>query len=358
METIRRILLRDPASLMWPVAVFAATVALGWLVRAVVLRALRTWTDRSQSRAGLILTQALRGPILIWSVILGVHLAVLFSDLPARFTSWTPAALLGLWIVSLTIMFMRIAGDWVRYYGGQVPGALPVTTLTESLARLSVLILGVLLLLKYALKVEVTPLLTALGVGGLAVALALQDTLSNLFAGFYVAVARQIRLGDYIKLNTGEEGYVHDIGWRNTTIRALARNLIIIPNAKLAQAIVTNYCLPDKRMGASLQVGVSYAADPDRVERVLLEVAQKAAGEIAGMLAEPAPSVAFDPGFGDSAQLFTVNFQVAEFVDQFNARNELRKRIARRLREEGIEIPFPTRTLRWEGTKPPEDPKS
>jgi small-conductance mechanosensitive channel len=229
-----------------------------------------------------------------------------------------------------------------------VPGALPVTTLSESLAKVTVLILGLLLLLRNAFNLEVTPILTALGVGGLAVALALQDTLSNLFAGVYVAMAGQIRLGDYIKLNTGEEGYVTDIGWRATTMRALANNMILVPNNKLAQAIVTNYHLPARQMSASLQVGVSYAGDPDHIERVLLETARQGAGEIAGMLADPGPSVAFDPGFGESALLFTVNFQVAEFADQFSVRNELRKRLARRFREEGIEIPFPTRTVRWE----------
>jgi small-conductance mechanosensitive channel len=352
METIRWLLKGKPMDLVWPVVILAATFAMGWLIRGVLLRTLRAWTARSQSRGGLILTEALRGPTLIWAVILGVHVAVQSSNLPESFTSWTVKVLLALWIISLTIMFMRIARDWVRYYGAQVPGALPVTTLTESLAELAVVILGMLLLLKYVLQAEVTPILTALGVGGLAVALALQDTLSNLFAGFYVAVARQVRLGDYIKLNTGEEGYVADIGWRSTTIRALAQNLIIIPNNKLAQAIVTNYYLPEKRLWASLQVGVSYSSDPDRIERVLLEVAQQGAQEIPGMLAEPAPSVAFDPGFGEWALGFTVNYQVAEFGQQFSVRNELRKRIARRFREEGIEIPFPTRTIRWEGANP------
>src|ERR1035441_3307573 len=122
-------------------------------------------------------------------------------------------------------------------------------------------------------------------------------------------MAGQIRLGDYIKLNTGEEGYVADIGWRSTTMRALANNMILVPNNKLAQAIVTNYHLPARQMSASLQVGVSYAGDPDHIERVLLETARQGAGEVAGMLAHPGPSVAFDPGFGESALLFTVNFQ-------------------------------------------------
>jgi small-conductance mechanosensitive channel len=196
-----------------------------------------------------------------------------------------------------------------------------------------------------ALGLEITPVLTALGVGGLAVALALQDTLSNLFAGFYIAVARQIRLGDYIKLNTGEEGYVTDITWRSTTIRGLRHNMVIIPNAKLAQAIVTNYYLPEKRMGVSIQVVVGYDSDTERIERLLLEIVQGAMGQIPGLLPEPAPGVTLDPGFGESGIYFSVGFQVAEFAQQFAVRHELRKRILRRFREEGIRMSFPARNL-------------
>ncbi len=196
-----------------------------------------------------------------------------------------------------------------------------------------------------SLNIQITAILTALGVGGLAVALALQDTLSNLFAGFYVAIARQIRLGDYIKLNTGEEGYVSDITWRSTMIRNLNNNLIIVPNSKLAQAIVTNYSLPEKRMTSSVQVGVSYSSDIDLVERVLREEATSAIGSVPGLLPEPAPSVSLEPGFGDSALSFTLGYSVAEFALQGPVRNELRKRILRRFRQESIDMPFPTRTV-------------
>jgi small-conductance mechanosensitive channel len=317
---------------------------IGMVIRRLILRALRLWTDRTQSRPGLILADALRGPTVIWVAIAGLHLAIEASDLPPTYTANSAKWLLVLWIVSLTMMCVRLGGNLVQYYGDQVPGALPVTTLTQTLVQLGVVVTGILLALT-ALDFHITPILTALGVGGLAVALALQDTLSNLFSGFYVAVARQIRLADYIKLNSGEEGYVADIGWRNTTVRTLGNNLILIPNAKLAQAIVTNYYLPEKRMGASVQVTVGYAADPDRVERILVEVVRRAATEIAGVLAEPAPSVVFEPGFVESGLGFTVNFQIEEFINQFSARTELRKRIFRRLREEGIAIALPARQV-------------
>ncbi|HJT89621.1 MAG TPA: mechanosensitive ion channel domain-containing protein [Bryobacteraceae bacterium] len=344
-EWLRRLARIDPKELVMPLVVFLAVMALGYLVRRIFLGALRAWNERSKSLLGRILLEALRGPTLIWILILAVHLAIESSVLPDVITvRWGPRVLIALWIASLTLMSMRVAGDIVRHYGAQIPGALPVTTLTQTLAQLAVLVLGLMLLLS-AEDVRITPILTALGVGGLAVALALQDTLSNLFSGFYVAVARQVRLGDYIKLNSGEEGYVTDIGWRSTTIRSLANNLILVPNAKLAQAIVTNYYLPEKRMSSSLQVGVSYDSDPELVEHVLLELVNHAAGEVPGMLAEPAPSVAFDPGFLDSALAFTVNYQVAEFANQFGVRNELRRRILRRFRAEGIDMPFPTRTV-------------
>jgi small-conductance mechanosensitive channel len=338
------LLAREPHLLIEPGYVFLLTFAAGWLVQRLLVRGLRAWTHRTQSRPGLILQEALRVPVWIWILILSLHFAVQSSDLPAKYTDSGATLLLDLWVVSLTLMSMRIARDLVRFYGGQTPGALPVTTLTQNLAQISVLILGVLVLLGPYIT-RLTPILTALGVGGLAVALALQDTLSNLFSGFYIAVARQVRLGDYIKLNTGEEGYVADISWRSTSIRSLASNMIIVPNSKLAQAIVTNYHLPETRMASSLQVNVGYNADPDRVERVLLEIATEGARDIPGLLADPAPSVSFDPGFGDSSLGFTLGYQVAEFVDQYRVRHELRKRILRRFRQEGIGIPFPTRTV-------------
>jgi small-conductance mechanosensitive channel len=344
MNAIRRLLMENPIELVRPLAIFAAVFAVGWLVRRLILRALDAWAKRSQSRMGAIMEQALRGPTWIWLIILATHVAIQSSDLPAKFTNYFPTVLLDLWVVSLTLMCMRIAREAVRFYGSQIPGALPVTTLTQNLVQAAVLILGIMVMLGPHVT-RLTPILTALGVGGLAVALALQDTLSNLFAGFYVAVAGHIRLGDYIKLNTGEEGYVTDIGWRSTIIRAPANNLIIIPNRTLAQANVTNFHLPEKRLAANVVVTVTFESDPEKVESLLLEVVQQSTKEIPGLLAEPKPSVHLDPGVGEYSIGFSVNFQVSEFSSQANVRHELRKRIWRRFREEGIQIAVPARKV-------------
>jgi len=343
---------REPRLFIEPGVVLVVTFAIGYLVRTLILRGCRAWVTRTASRPGRVLVEALSGPTTIWALILAVHLAIQSSELPRIVTEkYAPRILIALWIASFTLMAMRIAGDLVRAYGSQIPGALPVTTLTTTLAELTALALGLLLLLS-AEDVRITPVLTALGVGGLAVALALQDTLSNLFAGFYIAVARQTSLGDYIKLSSGEEGYVADIGWRSTAIRSLANNLIIVPNSKLAQTIVTNYYLPSQRMSASIQVSVPYDADADRVERLLVEIVSAGAKDIPGLLAEPAPSASLDPGFGEFALVFTLGYSVSEFSQQYGVRHELRKRILRRLRQEGIAIPYPTREVRLDGERP------
>jgi len=344
MPTLFHSLSSQPRLWVQPATVFLITLAIAYLIRKIFFSALRSWIGKTPSRAGQTLNDALRGPTHIWNLILAMHFAIQSSTLPHTVTEKAPEVFKILFIASLTLMFMRLAGELVRQFGEQVPGSAPVATLTQTLAQVVVVALGILATLR-VLGIEITPYLTALGVGGLAVALALQDTLSNLFGGFYVAMAGQVRLGDYIKLNTGEEGYVTDIAWRSTVLRTLGGNLIIVPNAKLAQAMVTNYCLPQKAMGISVQVGVSYASDIDLVERVLLEIGKQAAGEVPGMLAEPAPSVTLDPGFGDWSLNFQLNFQIAEFANQWSVRNELRKRILKRFRAEGIEIPFPTRTI-------------
>jgi len=327
-----------------PLGVLAVTLVVGWIAKRLLLRALRRGAEKTKTRVDDILIQAFSGPFMIWVLILGLHLATQFSELSDRATGLIGKSLLILWVVSLTIVAARLAGSLVKKYGGEIQGALPVTSLTQNLARIGVIVIGMLILLNL-LGVSITPILTALGVGGLAVALALQDTLSNLFAGFYISLSGNVRPGDYIKLDSGEEGYVTDITWRSTTIRALQNNLIIVPNAKLAQAIIINYYFPEKRMSLLIPIGVSYDSDPEEVERILIEEAQKGAQDIPGLLAEPAPFVRFIPGFGDSSLNFTLICQVAEFVDQYFAQHELRKRILKRFRQDGIEIPFPIRTV-------------
>ncbi len=314
------------------------------IARAIIFKALHRWAKRTETKIDDIVVTSLRSPSLFWAVALGIYLGLVFSDVPERYAFTISRIIHIIVIFSVTIAAANLSGRIFKSYIQQANLPIPTTGLAYGLLKGVIILVGFLVILG-VLGISITPLLTALGVGGLAVALALQDTLANLFAGIHILVERSIRVGDFIRLETGQEGYVQDITWRTTRVRMLPNNMVVIPNSKLAQSVVTNYYLPEKKMSLLVPVSVSYASDPDEVEKMLVEEAKKAAKEIPGLLGEPEPFVRFIPGFGASSLDFTLICQVAEFADQYLAQHELRKRIFKRFKEAGIEIPFPQRTV-------------
>lgn len=330
--------------LVTPVLVGLGLAALALAVRSLVLTQLGARVRRGGADSLQVLQRALRLPSLLWSAVLGVYVGTEVATLPARLTSRLELLLHALIIVSVTVTAANLAAALVRRFGERRTLAVGVTGLAQTGARVAILTVGGLVLLD-DLGVAITPILTALGVGGLAVALALQDTLSNLFAGVHLLADRPIRIGDFVRLDGGIEGFVDDIGWRSTRIRTLPNNMVIVPNATIAKSAITNFHMPQPRMSLLLSISASYASDPDHVEQVVVDETVKAIGQVPGLLAEPAPFVRFIPGFGDSALQFTLICAVATYLDQFAVQHELRKRIFRRFRREGIEIPFPVRTV-------------
>lgn len=332
-----------------PLGVLVTALAIGYLIRTVAYRQLVRWAKHTATPLDDIVVASLRLPSLLWIFVIGLLISVQFvplSDEPERLLDQT---LLVLLIASLTLVAARVTGALTQRFGTQwmAKSAMPMAGLTQTLVQSLVIALGLLFILS-ALGVNITPLLTALGIGGLAVALALQDTLSNLFAGLQILIARQIHLGQRIKLDSGEEGYVTDIGWRNTTLRTPSNHLVIIPNAKLSQSIVTNYNMPSAPVNIVIPVGVGYDSNPEHVEQVLLSEARSIVDTVPGFVKEFQPIVRFQ-AFGDFSLDFLLIVQVQEFDAQFGVWGELHKRIFKRLKQEGIEIPFPVRTVHLKG---------
>ncbi|MCZ9346646.1 mechanosensitive ion channel family protein [Streptomyces sp. TRM76130] len=246
-------------------------------------------------------------------------------------------------IFVVTVSAARVIAGLVRTVTTSRSGVAGSATIFVNITRVLVLAIGFLVVLQ-TLGISIAPLLTALGVGGLAVALALQDTLANLFAGVHILASKTVQPGDYIRLSSGEEGYVEDINWRQTTVRDLSNNLVVIPNGQLAKTNMTNYMRPEQRLTITVQVGVAYDSDLERVEQVTAEVVTEVMTEITGAVPEHVPAVRFHT-FGDSRIGFTVILGVGEFSDQYRIKHEFIKRLHRRYRAEGIRIPSPARTV-------------
>src|SRR5512146_3059610 len=264
------------------------------IVRSVAFRILHAWAKRTETKLDDIIIASTRNPSLLFALAIGVNIGLSFSGIPEKHLGYLGKILHVVIILSATIASASIVGGLFRNYVQKSNIPIPTTGLAYGILKGTIFVIGFLIILT-DLGISIAPLITALGVGGLAVALALQDTLANLFAGLHILMEKSIRVGDFVKLETGQEGYIDDITWRTTRIRMLPNNMVVIPNSKLAQSVVTNYYLPEKRMSLLIPVSVSYSTDPARVEQILVEEAKKGTAVIPGLLAEPEPFVRFIP---------------------------------------------------------------
>jgi small-conductance mechanosensitive channel len=278
-----------------------------------------------------------------WFLLIGIWIAAGYWPLTAEVQLLIGRTVFVLGALSVTLAAAAVASQSVDVYGAMLAPALPVSSLTRNVAWTLTAVLGLLVVLN-GVGLSITPMLTALGVGGLAVALALQEPLANFFAGLFITLAGQIRVGDYVKLDSGQEGYVVDFSWRSTRLRMLANNLVLVPNAKLAQAIVVNHHLPSEDLAVLVEVGVDYASDLRQVERVVMEVGRGVMTDVPGGVPTFEPFIRYHT-FADSSINFTVILRAKEFVDQYLIKHEFVKRLHTRFTDEGIVIPFPIRTI-------------
>ncbi len=341
--------IQQSLEILLPLGIFIVIVSAGYLLRRYLLSQLSRWARKTDSRTGNVILSAVRAPFMVLCIMLGIYVALEFSNLSKAFVDKADKGLSILAVFTCAMVAANILTGFTRIRSERIDSVLPVTSLTENVIRIVVYGVAGLIVLN-GLGISIAPILATLGVGGLAVALALKDTLSNFFAGFHIIATKQIRVGDYLKLSSQEEGYVNDISWRTTEIRTLAGNLVLVPNAKLTELIVTNYGLPEKDMAVLVDLGVHYNSDLARVERVTCEVAAEVMREVSGGVPAFTPSIRYHT-FGESGINLTVVMRGATFVDQFLIKHEFIKRLHDRFAREGIVIPYPIRALNYDQEK-------
>jgi len=330
--------------------VVALAYLIGRLGRQIVTTQLGALVRRTSSRWDDAVVKAVARRAPFWSLLVGIYVAAGFWILPPNIATTLDKGLYVIAAASLTFLASEVLVNLVRIHGPTIDPTLPTTTITENLIRIVVVTLGLLVILN-GLGLYITPILTALGVGGIAVALALQDTLANLFAGFYLTVGKQIRIGNYIRLSSGEEGYLVDIDWRASRLRQLSNNTVLVPNAKLSQSIITNYHLPDHELAVVIEASVDYASDLDRVETITTDVARDVMRTVPGGVPGFEPFVRYHT-FGDPGIGFSVILRAQEFVDQHLIKHEFVKRLHRRFASEGIAIPLKALVQRHDAPPP------
>jgi small-conductance mechanosensitive channel len=234
------------------------------------------------------------------------------------------------------LLLMRVAQRAIEAFGRSNPALRSTAGLGRAVTWVVGLVL-VALLTSDALGISLAPVLTALGIGSLAVALALQDTLSNFFAGISLVADKPVRPGDFVRLDSGAEGYVEAIGWRSTHLRRQGGGIVVVPNGTLAKGVLTNFGTANPRLELRVRIDVAFEADVNQVETTFASEGPTLTS-IEGVKHEPAPCVLFLPGPVPYGLGFTIVLEVEPSVDVDRVEHEVRKRLFLAMKAAKIDV--------------------
>lgn len=317
-----------------PLIIAGVIIFVGIVIQRGLIIYLQRLSKKNKWKGGLVIISSIRGMIILLAVLFGVYFGLTKAPVGDDTVILEHKLHKILLVFTLTFIIARVLTGLLRAYSIRDDSSKSSLSLFKSLINIIIYSIGLLVMLQ-SFGISITPILTALGVGGLAVALALQDTLSNLFAGVQITLTRTIKRGDYIKLSTGEEGTVTDIAWRSTSLKTQNDNIVIIPNSKLSTTIVTNFSLPNEVLNISVPFYVGFNSDLDKIEKISLEIANQITEE---NKITDSPVFRFKEA-GDFALKCSVSFDANEFSQQYLMRHEFIKRLYKRFKQEGIEIP-------------------
>ncbi len=332
--------------LLLGLVIILSSIVIAKIFWIVVEKNVRKVTSKTKTKLDDKLLASVGKPLRIGIVLIGVYLAVLNVEFLIVYMQLINEMfrIIGiLFAVYFGIKLMDILISWHMEKEHVTRASRTVLLKIESLIHILIYIITILIILN-TLGYEITPLVASLGIGGLAVALALQNTLSNYFAGIYITTDRVIKIGDYVELDNGIKGYVERVGWRSTIIKTLPNNIVIIPNSKLAETVITNYYEPVEEMSVVVPCGVSYNSDLEKVEKVTIDAATKIQKSVKGAVKTFKPFIRYNK-FGDSNIEFSIILRVEKFVDQYETVHEFVKELVKAYSKHGIEISYPVRNV-------------
>ena len=316
---------------------------IGLLLHKVVMPLIAKLAAKTSIKSDDLIINTIRKWVVPWFLALGLYFGLKQLELESRFYFWLENGLMIFYIFSATMIVARVVSGLIKIKATGTDAIIPSSSIISNIVIIIIYCIGLLIILQ-SQGISITPVLTALGVGGLAVALALQPTLSNLFAGLQIISSGNFNRGDFIRLSTGEDGFIEDITWRSTTIRAASDHIVIVPNSKLADMTVRNYYLPHHEITFAVEFGVGYDSDLTEVERITKEVIKETLHESENGVKDFEPDIEIF-AFAESSIRIKAFLRVNNYTAQFQAKSVFLKKLHERYNKEGINIPFPSRSV-------------
>lgn len=304
---------------------------------------IRKFTEFTKTEIDDLIFQVLRKPIYFSIILIGIWLGLRNFSFFEKYLKFLDKGFFSIFVIILAFVFSRILAIFISGWLKAEKKFKRTPRLIKKVVTLFIYLIAILVILDW-FEVKITPLVASLGIGGMAIALALQSTLSNVFAGLHIISDKPIEVGDFIELEKDISGFVEDISWRSTRIRTLTNNFLIIPNSKLAESIILNQSKPAEEMSVKIECGVSYESDLEKVEEVVLELAKEIQKNYKGAVKEFEPKMRYHT-FGDSNINFSVILRVKRPIFKYEIVHHFIKELKKRFDKENIEIAWPIRKI-------------
>lgn len=320
-----------------------------WAIARVFLFALTHWAPKvakfTESDLDDRLIEASKNPVYYIIILIGLYIAISRLPLLPRIKVIADGIVFVFGVIIAINLILKIVDTAIEWYASEVASKTATTVddqlipLAEKVINIFVYVMGLITVLKH-FGYDVLSLLTALGVGSLAIGLAAKETLTNMLSGFTIMVDRPFGIGDRIELTGGQVGDVLDIGLRSTRIMTPEQNVLVVPNAELVNTKVVNLSYPSPKIKNKITVGVAYGCDVDKAKKVAKECAMS----VPSVVKDPAPDV-FVTKLGDFSVELMIVYTTERFTDKVPSQDAINMLILKKFQEEGIEIPFPTRVV-------------
>ncbi len=310
------------------------------IVKYVLKNFVSKLTKKTKSNFDDFILKTIMRPTYVFLFLLGFYFG--FRHVFPEYILWANNVLFVVSVLFITYtisqILVKVITDWMKVKKGYEK----TPRLINGIITIILYSVAVLMILNY-FNVSITPLIATLGIGGLAIGLALQSTLANLFAGIHLISDRPINVGDFVEI--GEvRGFVQDIGWRSTKIRTYGNNIYIMSNSKLADSTIHNMSLNDPESSLVVNCGVGYGMNLEKVEKITLKVAKKIQDKSEGTIKDYNPIMRYTD-FGDSNINFFVILRLQDYTDLSSVRHAFIKELKKEYDKNKIDISWPVRKV-------------
>jgi len=326
-------------------AILVITIIIAYLAKIILKHVLKPLAKKTKTKIDDLIIKSLSSIIFYIVLLVGLKVSVQNLELKENVQTLFESIINTLLILAVSLLLLKIisnfAKQWMREWKFRTKTTADerLIPLFQKILKTVVIILAVIFAFN-AWKINISPLLTTVGIAGLAVGLAVKDTLSNILGGLQLVLDKTFKVGDKVELESGEMGVILDIGLRSTKLKTYDNEMIYIPNGYLANAKIKNFTHPDVSIRVNVNFGVVYGSDPEKVRQVVLEAIKK----IENVIEQPEPVVQFLK-MSDFSLDFVARAWVKNYTEAYSTKLKMTDEIYNALNKAKIGIPFPTRTV-------------